>query len=165
MKTFFLRLTFLVMLLAFSSRAGVIADFQLKDIDGQTKKFSEVKGEKLTLVDFWATWCKPCLKAIPKLAAIARDYEARGVRVVSINTDSPRNSGKVKPFVRMYKMNYTVLLDPNGIITARLNVNAYPTLFIVNEKNEILYTHIGFRPGDGEQLRKKLDTFLGETGE
>jgi len=165
MKTFFLRLTFLVMLLAFSSRAGVIADFQLKDIDGQTKKFSEVKGEKLTLVDFWATWCKPCLKAIPKLAAIARDYEARGVRVVSINTDSPRNSGKVKPFVRMYKMNYTVLLDPNGIITARLNVNAYPTLFIVNEKNEILYTHIGFRPGDGEQLRKKLDIFLGETGE
>ncbi len=165
MKPYFNKLILLLALITFGARAGEIADFELKDINGQTQKFSMVRGEKLTLIDFWATWCKPCLKAIPKLAAISRDYESRGVKVVSINTDSPRNSSKVKPFARMYRINYTILLDPNGIVTARLNVNAYPTLFIINEKNEILYTHIGFRPGDGEQLRKKLDAFLEDGGE
>ncbi len=158
-------LMMILTLTAMTVRAGSIADFELKNVNGRITKFSQVKGARLTLVDFWATWCKPCLKAIPKLSAIARDYESKGVKVVSINTDSPRNSSKVKPFVRMYKISYPVLLDPNGIITARLNVSAYPTLFIVNDRNEILYTHIGFRPGDGEQLRKKLDEFLGADGE
>ncbi len=165
MKRIMTKILLVLALSAMTVQAGSIADFELKDVNGRTTKFSQVRGARLTLVDFWATWCKPCLKAIPKLSAIARDYESRGVKVVSINTDSPRNSNKVKPFVRMYKISYPVLLDPNGIVTSRLNVTAYPTLFIINDRNEILYTHIGFRPGDGEHLKKKLDELLGAGGE
>ncbi|RMH60244.1 MAG: TlpA family protein disulfide reductase [Calditrichaeota bacterium] len=147
------------------ARAGTIPDFRLQDLDRREQSFNNLKGERFTVIDFWATWCKPCLRAIPALNALQNDFAARGIRVIGINTDSPRNSAKVKPFVRINKIAYTVLRDPNGVVTGKLNVKAFPTLFIINARNEIVYTHIGFKSGDERLLREKLTSFLEAAGE
>ncbi len=146
-------------------QAATIPDFKLKNLDYREQNFNAIKGKRFTVIDFWATWCKPCLKAIPHLNKINKEYAQRGVKVLGINTDSPRNGSKVKPFARINKIKYDVLRDPNGIVTGKLNVKAFPTLLIVNAKNEIVYTHIGFKQGDEQILRAKLDALLETAGE
>ena len=147
---------------AFLFAGTPIADFKLKDLNNHTKSFSELRGEKLTLLDFWATWCKPCLQAIPKLNKIYDEYKDKGIEIIGINTDSPRNSAKVRPFAKLYKIAYPILRDPNNEVTSELNVTVFPTLYMINSKNEIVYTHIGFRPGDENLLIAEIDKFLGK---
>ena len=131
-------------------------------MNNRQKSFADLRGEKLTLLDFWATWCKPCIQAIPKLNKIYKEYQIKGVEIIGINTDSPRNSAKVKPFAKTYKIAYPILRDPNNEVTTELNVTAFPTLYIINSKNEIIYTHIGFRPGDEKLLIAEIDKLLGK---
>lgn len=142
-----------------------ISDFKLKDINNRLQSYSKVNGEKLTIIDFWATWCKPCIQAIPKLNKIYKDYKDRGVEVIGINTDSPRNAAKVKPFAKTYKIEYTILRDPNSEIASELNVSAFPTLYIINSQNEIVFSHIGFRPGDENTIIAELERLLKENEE
>jgi thiol-disulfide isomerase/thioredoxin len=139
-----------------------INNFKLKDLNNRQKSFNDLRGEKLTLVDFWATWCKPCIQAIPKLNKIYSEYKDKGVEIIGVNADSPRNSAKIKPFAKTYKIKYPILRDPNNEVTSELNVTAFPTLYIINSKNEIVYTHIGFRPGDEKLLISEVDKLLGE---
>ena len=130
--------------------AGTVRNFKAQDINFQSVSFNDLKGEKFTIVDFWATWCKPCIQAIPKLSEIYGMYKDKGVQVIGINVDSPRNSAKVKPFVKAYKIDYTVLRDPSSEIASDLNVTSYPTLYI------------GFRPGDESILKNELEKLLNE---
>lgn len=165
MRKFFM-ISFLLLSVALLQAADIkIPAFSLKDVNNKTRHYKDLKGDKLTIIDFWATWCKPCIRAIPKLSAIYSEYRERGVTVLGISVDSPRNAAKVKPFVKIHKMNYPVLKDPEGELSTRLNVTAYPTLFIVNSKNKIVYTHYGFRSGDEKILKKEIERLLGAQNE
>jgi len=155
-KGFFLSLAFCSLLYA-----ADVPDFTLKNLDNQNTRFSELQGEKLTLIDFWATWCKPCVQSIPKLNAIYKTYRERGVELIGISVDGPRNSAKVKPFSQIHNMTYPILRDPNAELAAELSVSSYPTLLIVNAQNEIVYTHTGYRPGDEQVIKKEIETLLG----
>jgi thiol-disulfide isomerase/thioredoxin len=137
-----------------------IQNFKAQNLNFKTISFDEIKGEKITLIDFWATWCTPCIQAIPKLNILREKYMDKGVEVVGINTDSPRNSAKVMPFVKTYKMEYPVLRDPNSKLARMLNVSAYPTLFIINNQNEIIYTHTGFKIGDEKIIEQEIIKLL-----
>ena len=139
-----------------------ISDFRLEDLNNQMQAYSKLKGEKLTIIDFWATWCKPCIQAIPKLNKIYTTYKDRGIEIIGINADGPRNTAKIKPFTKRYKMEYPVLLDPNSKIARMLNVAAYPTLYILNSENEIVYTHTGFRIGDEKIVEEEIIKLLNE---
>ena len=157
------RISFLLIILLASSLAGQkINDFKLKDINNRLTSFSKVKGEKLTVLDFWATWCKPCIQAIPKLNNISEQFKDSGVNVIGINVDSPRNAVKVKPFARTYKISYTIMRDPNSEIATDLNVSVFPTLYILNDKDEIVFSHEGFRPGDEKVIQDEIRKLLKE---
>lgn len=80
----------------------IISDFKLKNIENSWIILSEVESEKLTVIDFWATWCKLCTKAIPKLNLLSCKFKNEGVSFIGINVDSPRNSAKIKPFVKIH---------------------------------------------------------------
>jgi len=159
MKKILILIVFLHPLIA--SGPSVI-DFKLKNLNNRFTSYSDIKGETLTVIDFWATWCKPCIQAIPKLNEINEDFKQKGVAVIGINVDSPRNAAKVKPFARTYKISYTVLRDPNSEVATDLNVSVFPTLYIVNSKNEIVFSHEGYRPGDEKLIRAELERLLKE---
>ncbi len=77
-----------------------VHDFKLKDIENKRRSYSELKGDNLTIIDFWATWCKPCVRSIPKLVELYEEFSGQGVEIIGINVDSPRNAQKVKPTAR-----------------------------------------------------------------
>ncbi len=142
--------------LQYSQAGSKFPDFRLKDLNNKTQSFSNLKGEKITIIDFWATWCKPCARALPKLNMLHQKYSADGVSFIGINVDSPRNSSKVKPFANSYKIKYPIVRDPNSSFSSEVNVNSFPTLFIINSNNEIVYIHQGYRPGDEKLLEKEI---------
>ena len=155
--TILVLVTLLPLLTGFQGR---IYDFSLKDVDRNTVYLSEIKGENLTVIDFWATWCQPCIRSLPKLVEMSGDFEARGVQFVGISVDSPRNVSKVKPFARSIGITYPVLVDPSGELMGELNVQAVPTLLIVDKDLNIVYTHEGFNAGDEVEIREEIEKYL-----
>ena len=153
-----------LLILIFSSfiilNAQKINNFKAKDINYKSNSFYNLKGQKLTIVDFWETGCKPCIQAIPKLNNLHTEFGDKGVKIIGINVDSPRNQAKIKAFSKTYKMKYTLLRDPNSEIANDFNVKSYPTLYIINSNNEIAYTHNGFRPGDEVKIRDEIERLL-----
>ena len=139
---------------------GKIYDFRLKDLNRKEVSFSEVMGKNLTVLDFWATWCQPCVRSIPRLVALSKEFETRGVNFVGISVDSPRNFSKVKPFAASLGITYPVLMDPSGELMGELNVFAVPTLLIVDTNMNIVYTHEGFNAGDETIIRKEIEKYL-----
>ena len=150
----------MIVLLVSSAESADIPDFKLKDINNRRVTWTEVKGENLTVVDFWATWCKPCIKSIPELIRIHEDFSSDGVAVIGINVDNPGNSAKVKPFSNNMGITYPVLLDANSEVMVSLNVNLLPTLLLVDVNNNIVYRHQGYRKGDEVKIREEIRKLL-----
>lgn len=140
---------------------GKVYDFSLKNTENRMVSLSEISGKSLTVVDFWATWCQPCIRSIPSLVEMSEAYKDQGVAFIGISVDSPRNLAKVKPFARSMGIQYPILLDSNGELMGDLNVMAVPTLLIINSDNRILYMHEGFNAGDELTIKEEIDKHLG----
>lgn len=147
-------------LIVFASTAQQIRNFSLEDLQNNTQKLENLKGKKLTLIDFWASWCKPCLKGIPSIEAIYKNNKAKGVEVIGINCDGPRSIAKVQPLVNALGITYPVLTDISNGIMQDLEVRALPTLILIDSNNKIVYRHEGFTKGDKEEIQKKIDELL-----
>jgi len=150
----------LVIIVQVGSGQNKLPVFELNDLQNKRMTFKDIRGEHLTVIDFWATWCKPCARAIPKLNDLAADFKTDGVHFLGINVDSPRNDPKVKPFVHTYNIRYPVLRDPNSEYASEVNISGLPTLLIVNADREILYIHRGYRPGDEKVIEEEIKKHL-----
>lgn len=153
---------FILLLLfnGFFGSSAQIPDISLYNIKNEYFNIRELQGESLTIVDFWATWCKPCLIAIPEINKIYEEFKPSGVSVIGINIDSPRNQSKVRPFANARGMEYELLLDPDQNAMQLMNVMVVPTLVIFNNKGEQVFVHEGFKPGDQIVLKEKIKELL-----
>jgi len=135
------------------------ADFSLEGMDGKIVKLSELlKTNKLVVVDFWASWCVPCKKALPKLNEIDEKY--KDVVVVTITIDKPKDQDKAKKVVKSNNYKFLTLFDPNEEVKKLYKVTDPPKTFLINQKMEIVYEHTGYNLGDEEHLIKEIDKNL-----
>lgn len=139
-----------------------VPNFRLKNLDGRTVSYNQVKGENLTVIDFWATWCKPCVKSIPEFVKMDDEFDDTQVQFIGISIDGPRNKAKVKPFIKSLGVEYPVLRDSDSSLMGRLGVRAVPSLLIVNSDNEIIYFHEGYKSGEEIEIKKKILELLEE---
>ena len=145
---------------AVSSGTDEALQFVLPDIDGREFSLEKEVGAGPLVLDFWATWCKPCIKELPVLQEIFTDYEKRGVRVVTINIDGPHNQAKIRPFINRHRLQLPVLLDKTGSVIKQFQLTSIPSTLIISATGEVVYKHSGYKPGDGKVLRSKLDELL-----
>lgn len=157
MKRFYLFLFVLNITVAVS---GQLPDIEVKDIDQNWVSLNSLKGEKLTVIDFWATWCKPCVTGIPKLNSIYKEFSEQGVEFIGINIDGPRNQSKVKPFVQTLGIKYPIVLDPDQDLVNDFNVTAFPTLIVINSEGKQVFVHEGFLPGDEKKINAEITKLL-----
>ena len=123
----------------------------------QLKEIIEKNDNKLYVVNFWATWCKPCVQELTAISEVYEEWQKEtGVKVIAISTDDSRNSARVTPFVNARNWTYDVYLDPNGDFKRALNVNNIPHTFLINGKGEIVWQHNSYTPGDEEELYELL---------
>ena len=107
-------------------------DFTLKKPTGETVSLESLKG-KLVLVDFWATWCVPCVKAMPDMQKLQDKYSTKGFTVVGISIDE-EGAKKVTPFLAKSKVKFTypILLD-SGTIWQQWGVKSVPSVMLVKD--------------------------------
>lgn len=137
-----------------SSAIRKLPETELKSLDGQiVKSYSALNTEGLTVINFWATWCKPCVLELNTIKELYSDWRKETkVKLVAVSIDDTRNTAKVGPMVNGKGWEYDVLLDPNGDFKRALNVNNVPHTFLVNSKGEILWQHNSYSPGDEDEL-------------
>ncbi|XOV94936.1 MAG: TlpA family protein disulfide reductase [Bacteroidota bacterium] len=145
-----------------SVNAQKIRDFSFKDIHNNEQSYSKLKGEKITLIDFWTTWCKPCRKAMPELNHIYNSFKDQGVSIIGINCDGPRSIAKVAPLSASLQIEYPVLLDIDTELFNYLNLSGYPTLVLVDGSNKVRYIHEGFVTGDEQEIIEQIEKYLSD---
>lgn len=115
-------------------------DFSLKTLSGKKSSLQDAKGKKV-LLNFWATWCKPCRQEMPAMEKLQKEY-ADKLAVVAVNFTSAEKSEKqVRAFADTYDLTFPILIDKKGI-NADYNVMSYPTTYILDEKGVIQDIHV-----------------------
>lgn len=147
----------LVFILSMSLGLGAqdkVPNIQIKDLSGNMVEASSTLNDgKPTVISFWATWCKPCIRELNAISDYYPDWqEETGVKVLAISIDDSRLSSKVRPFVSSQGWDYEVYLDENSELKRALNVNNIPHTFLLNGKGEIVWQHTGYFPGDEDYL-------------
>src|SRR5687767_2428101 len=124
------------------SRRKANLDFTVRDIAGKDVRLSQYKGQ-VVLLNFWATWCVPCKREIPELAALYRDYKERGFVVLGVSVDSEVRL--IKPFAREMKMNYPVLIGAGreDLSQAFGPFIGFPTSVLVARDGKVCVRHTG----------------------
>ncbi len=129
-------------------------DFKLENMKGKQVKLSKFLEEGLVILDFWATWCVPCKKALPELSRIHEEYDS--VNVVTICTDKPRKIDKAKAYVKSNKYKFKTLFDTNKKVTNLYKVTNIPRTFLIAPDGTILYDHLGYNKGDEKHLEEEI---------
>ena len=153
MKRIILVLVILLGLNVFASEK--LPDFSLQDLNGKQVKISDFIGEHPVIIDFWATWCAPCLKELPKLDKMQKQF-GDSLLVIAISTDKPRKKNEVKRHIKSQKFKFTTLLDTRGEARKLLNIKNIPFTLLIDKNGEIVYDHLGYNTGDEKHLAEQL---------
>lgn len=114
-------------------------------------KLSNLNNSKYILIDFWFSNCGPCLKEMPKYIPIYEKYKGLGFEIVSISVDKSSEIEDWKTIINEKGFNWIHYLDENGVETKKMNINSFPTTFLVNDEGEIIEKNI---------TSEKLKSFL-----
>ena len=135
-----------------------IPSFQLKDINGKTVDTATLSNDgKPFIISFFATWCHPCLRELTNISEVYEDWqEETGVRLIAVSIDEAQNANKVKPLVDSKGFEYEVLLDVNSDLKRAMGVGNIPHVFLFDGEGKQVFTHIGYKNGDENELYEKV---------
>lgn len=138
-------------------------DFALKDLQGDTVRLEDYIGKDVILIDFWATWCVPCVKELPHFDGFHKKYGERGLTVLTITVDGPETVAKVKPFMERYGYTFPVLLDTESRVIALYNPRVIlPYTVLIDRQGRIRHAHQGYSLGDEKTVEAELVALLDE---
>jgi thiol-disulfide isomerase/thioredoxin len=138
---------------------GLPVDVEASDLAGRVVRVGEATG-RVRVVDFWATWCEPCvavLEGLDRLGAAA----GSDLMVYAVSIDEER--APLVAFLAAHPLRRNVLWDPGGQRHAeRLRIEQLPTTLLVDRKGFVRFVHRGWRPGDDEAIRDEVELLLAE---
>lgn len=144
-----------------SPRVGAaVADFKLKDINGKEVGLKEtLASHPVVLLDFWATWCGPCVEEMPALQRLHEEFGSKGLRILTV--DGYETASAVQRFVKEHKLTFTFLLDPERRISRRFMRSGIPHTLILDSSAKIVVDEEGYGPSfEGrwrDQIRRMLE--------
>lgn len=121
-------------------------EFRLERLEGDPFKLSESRGKEVVVLDFWATWCGPCIAALPEVMAAVDEFEGQGVRLIGVNQQEA--PGKISQFLEAKGWDLDVVLDADrqNPVSKQFGVTGIPTTFVIGKDGKVLMMHSGFSP-------------------
>lgn len=136
----FLKTSVLIMLLTFLPSTAMSQDIQKAGIR-DFKNIIETNKGKVLIINFWATWCSPCVKEFPGLMNLRREFSPDDLTIVGISMDY--GARPVENFVKVNKVNFPILIDDESI-GSMLDIKSIPRTLIYNRAGEQILDHLGF---------------------
>lgn len=131
----------------------------VKDLSGKDVTFTDYHGE-LVLLNFWATWCAPCVAEMPSLERLQIHFEGQPFRVLAVSLDR-QGTQKVLPFLKRLGLErLEILLDPRGRLSREVVVSGLPTTFLIDQEGRILGGLQGPAEWDGEDAIALIEYYL-----
>lgn len=126
-------------------------------LEGQTVNTNQLsKGDNVTIVSLWATWCVPCLKELDAISEVYPDWqEETGVELIAISVDDSRTINRVRPMVNGKNWDYEIFLDSNNDLRRALGASTVPLTLLIKD-NKIVHRHSGYTPGAEFELYDKI---------
>jgi peroxiredoxin len=139
-------------------------DFELSTVDGRSERLSEHLGKEVVLLDFWATFCEPCLAGMPHLETLYRQHKAEGFVVLGIDIDGPDSVAQVKNAVSKLGVSFPILLDQETRVVALYNPKtSAPYSVLIGRDGRILKKQEGYTTGDAAAVDRDVVAALAQT--
>ena len=137
------------------------ADLTLPMLGGGEFDLSEHVGKNVVVLDFWATWCGPCVKALPEVMKATDPLKGKGVVLVAVNQGE--EAKPINKFLKRKKWEgLKVALDNEEISSEAFMVSGIPQTVIIDKKGIVRHVHVGYSPNIGKRLKKELEAILAE---
>ena len=127
------------------------ADFTLPDPSGRPVTLSSFRGQ-VVLLDFWATWCEPCLEELPDLVRFHEAHKKDGFTMLGVAMDA-EGAAVIAPFVRQNKIPYPIVIS-GGDLPEGYSIPGFPAAFLIDRKGDIVRRYLG--PKSYEELERDL---------
>ena len=134
----------------------------LKTINGDNVSTDTLRNNgKPFIIDFFATWCKPCNRELDAISEVYQDWQQEtGVKLFAISIDQAQNINKVKPLVDSHGWEYDILLDSNEELKRALGIQMIPFVLVCDGEGNIVYKHNGYTDGSESELIEKVKELL-----
>jgi peroxiredoxin len=139
------------------ARQKAAEDFTLKTLDGGTFRLADQRG-KVVLVNFWATWCPPCLEEMPAMQRLWAKHKDAGFVLVAVSLDA--DPKKVPPFTTAHNLTFTIALDPKMEVADKYGVRALPSSFVVDRDGVLGGLALGPRHWDAPNAHRLVEAML-----
>ncbi len=139
-----------------------LPSFKIKTIDGKTIDTATLSNDgKPFIIDFFATWCKPCNRELSAISDVYEDWQKEtGVKLYAVSIDKAQNANKVKPLVDQNGWPYEVLLDVNSDFRKSFGGEMIPFVIICDGNGKIVYKHNGYTEGAEQEIIAKVKELI-----
>lgn len=133
-------------------------DFSCNLLDGSKLTLSEHTGKNIIVLDFWATWCPPCVAALPKIDSLAKKFAGQGVEFYAVNVQE--EPSQIKPFMTKKNLEIPVALDEDGNISELYQAKFIPQTVIIDKSGVVHDVHVGAPPNLDDELSRVIEDLL-----
>jgi thiol-disulfide isomerase/thioredoxin len=149
-------MSIVIVFLMFTIQANAqkeIPNVTIKNLDGSAISMDEITKEKgVKILDFWATWCVPCINELDAISEVYEDWkDETNVELIAIATDDARTKKRIKPLINGKGWEYKILIDDNQDLQRSLNIPTVPHVIVIKD-GKIVFRHTGYFPGAEDQL-------------
>lgn len=136
-----------------------LPDFSLIDLHGSSHRLSDYRG-KAVMVNFWATYCGPCIREMPSMQRLKEKLTGRPFEILAI--DMAEEQADVENFMQRHNIvvNFPLLLDTEGTVIEQWRVSAVPTTFILDPQGHIRYAHFGTLEWDSDEVVSAIEALM-----
>jgi cytochrome c biogenesis protein CcmG, thiol:disulfide interchange protein DsbE len=127
-----------------------VPDFSLTDLSGRPVRLADYQG-KVVVLNFWATWCPPCVEEMPSLKRFNDEFASRGVVVLAVSEDDDEQA--LRRFIDTHQIRFTVARDPGRKVAASYQTYKYPETYILDRRGKLLRKIVGPEDWSSEAMR------------